>query len=109
MPYSHENGTLWRDHQCVFDKEKTEEAVKRFWDVEATAVHEMLRRLLAEPATYAEHTRHMACQTIMAIAHGMDVLPKGDPYICIGEVATCAPAATLRWAGVYWCRLLCRL
>jgi cytochrome P450 len=88
MPYAPgAAGTLWRDHRRVFDKEMTREAVCKFWPTEVSAVDEMLRRLLATPAEYAEHARHMAGQTIMSIAYGMDVRPHDDPYIAIGETA----------------------
>jgi cytochrome P450 len=94
MPYSQEDGALWRDHRRVFDKETTKEAVKRFWPEETAAIHEMLRRLLESPDDYAEHARHMAGQTIMAIAYGADVQPKDDPFLRIGEVANDIVAKT---------------
>jgi hypothetical protein len=94
MPYNPANGILWRDHRRVFDKETTKEAVRRFWPVETTAVHEMLRRLLQSPQDYPEHVRHMAGQTIMQVAYGIDVLPKDDPYIEIGEIANDIVAQT---------------
>lgn len=94
MPYSTTNATLWRDHRRVFDRQMSPDGVRRFRPQEAAAVHEMLRRLLADPRAFADHARHMAGQTILSIAYGLDVLPSGDPYIRIGEIANDIVAAT---------------
>ncbi|KZV98145.1 cytochrome P450 [Exidia glandulosa HHB12029] len=94
MPYSPQNPTLWRDHRRVFDRQMSPDGVKRFRPQETLAVHEMLRRLLAAPQDYADHARHMAGQTILSIAYGLDVKPTDDPYIKIGEIANDIVAAT---------------
>lgn len=66
----------------------------RFRPQEALAVNGMLRRLLESPTNFSEHVRHMAGQSIMSIAYGIDVLEKDDPYIRIGETANDIVAAT---------------
>ncbi|EJD55009.1 cytochrome P450 [Auricularia subglabra TFB-10046 SS5] len=94
MPYSPENPTLWRDHRRVFDRQMSPEGVKRFHSQETVAVHEMLRRLAISPHDFADHARHMAGQTILSIAYGLDVLPRDDPNIRVGEIANDIVAAT---------------
>ncbi|KAF8210955.1 cytochrome P450 [Mycena galopus ATCC 62051] len=51
------------------------------------ACHELLRRLLRDPTDIMEHLRHVAGNTIMSVAYGINVLPQDDPFIAMAGAA----------------------
>ncbi|GLB42757.1 putative cytochrome P450 family protein [Lyophyllum shimeji] len=82
MPY----GDLWRQHRRVMHQSFHPAAAAKFHPTELKAAHGLLRRLLDEPDDLLSHLRQMAGETIVSIAYGLEVLPKNDPYIALGEI-----------------------
>lgn len=82
MPY----GDLWRQHRRVMHQSFHPTAAARFRPTELKATHGLLRRLLDEPDNLLGHLRQMAGETIISITYGLEVLPKNDPYITLGEL-----------------------
>ncbi|KAG6908819.1 hypothetical protein DXG01_003172 [Tephrocybe rancida] len=70
-----------RDHRRLLHHELHSSAAMRFHPHEIKATHGLLRRLLDSPDDLMEHLRQMAGETIIAIAYGIKVQPKDDPYI----------------------------
>ncbi|THH33486.1 hypothetical protein EUX98_g687 [Antrodiella citrinella] len=93
-------GTGWRDTRKAFHLEFHPSAVKRFRPVEEQSTREFLQNLLVDPADFMVHIRHLAGTTIMKVSFGIDVKPRDDPFIEIGERAIEAVSATGN-AGVY--------
>ncbi|KAG5649112.1 hypothetical protein H0H81_006181 [Sphagnurus paluster] len=62
-------------------------AATRFQPYELKACHGLLRRLLDDPTNLLEKLRHMAGETIMEIAYGLQIQEKDDPYIVAAERA----------------------
>ncbi|KAG6908817.1 hypothetical protein DXG01_003170 [Tephrocybe rancida] len=80
MPY----GDLWRHHRRLLHQEFHPSAAMRFQPHELKATHNLLRRFLDAPdSDLMENLRHMAGDTIMAVAYGIDVQPIDDPYVAI--------------------------
>ena len=50
-------GNRWRDMRKAAHQSMNPEAVKQFNETEARAVHELLRRLVKEPAAFLDHIR----------------------------------------------------
>ncbi|KAF9457689.1 cytochrome P450 [Collybia nuda] len=94
-------GDHWRFHRRLMHQAFHPAAAKRFRPHEIKATHGLLRRMLEEPHNLIGNLRHMAGETIMSIAYGIDVKPKDDPYIATAEqgvhplVAAAVPGAFL--------------
>ncbi|KAG6908814.1 hypothetical protein DXG01_003167 [Tephrocybe rancida] len=81
MPY----GQRWREHRRLMHQSFHPTAALRFRAQESKATHSFLRRLLKDPNDILGHLRHMAGETIISIAYGLEVQPKDDPYIDAAE------------------------
>ncbi|KAJ7640572.1 cytochrome P450 [Mycena rosella] len=62
-------------------------SAKNFRPKERAATHGLLRRLLHTPEAYRAHSKQVVGEVAMSVAYGIDVLPKDDPYISLGEQA----------------------
>ncbi|KAF8219321.1 cytochrome P450 [Tricholoma matsutake] len=78
-------GKYLRQHRRVMHQSFHPTAAMQFRPLELKAVHGLLRRMLEDPDNLMGHLRHMAGETIISIAYGVDVLPKDDPYIATAE------------------------
>ncbi|KAI0258893.1 cytochrome P450 [Gloeopeniophorella convolvens] len=78
-------GTKWRYLRHKFHMNFHPAAAKTYEPLEQRAAHQLLRSLLSNPDGHAQHLRHMAGQTILSIAYGINVLPENDPYVASGE------------------------
>ncbi|KAL1685715.1 cytochrome P450 [Schizophyllum commune] len=65
----------------------TPAAIRKFDRIEEEEVHGFLQRLLAKPADFADHIRHMTGAIILRISHGYRVLPQDDPFNKLAEDA----------------------
>ncbi|KAG6908816.1 hypothetical protein DXG01_003169 [Tephrocybe rancida] len=83
MPY----GQLWREHRRLMHQSFHPTAALRFHPQELKATHRLLGRLLQDQNDVLGHIRHMAGETILSIAYGLEVQPKNDPYIDTAERA----------------------
>ncbi|KAI0258892.1 cytochrome P450 [Gloeopeniophorella convolvens] len=81
LPY----GKHWRHLRSKFDSHFNAKAAKGYEPLEQQAAHRLLRSLLAKPDDFPQHLRHMAGQTILSIAYGIDVSPENDPYVASAE------------------------
>ncbi|KAI0259756.1 cytochrome P450 [Gloeopeniophorella convolvens] len=90
LPY----GGRWRRLRRAFHAYFHSGVAKTYRPTEMKAVHHLLRALLSTPDNVSGHLRHLAGQTILSIAYGIDVLPEGDPHIAaaeqIGDVSSLA-------------------
>ncbi|KAF8641794.1 hypothetical protein AX16_009776 [Volvariella volvacea WC 439] len=96
MPY----GDFWRKHRKLFHQEFHPAAIVRYQPHEIKATKDMLVRLLDDPDDFLEHFRHMAGALVMAVAYGLDVLPKDDPYIAAAKGAV-HPATVAMVPGTF--------
>jgi len=83
MPY----GDVWRRRRKLMYQAFNPTAAKHFQPLECRAAHNMLRRFLDDPSNFMSHVRHMANETTISIAYGINVLPVDDPYVEISEQA----------------------
>ncbi|KAI0259752.1 cytochrome P450 [Gloeopeniophorella convolvens] len=81
LPY----GRHWRYLRSKFHINFHPAAAKEYEPLEQRATHRLLRSLLAKPGDFPQHLRHMAGQTILSIAYGIDVRPENDPYVTSAE------------------------
>ncbi|KAG6908818.1 hypothetical protein DXG01_003171 [Tephrocybe rancida] len=94
-------GEYWRHHRRLLHHEFHSSAAMRFQPHEIRASHGLIRRLLESPDDLIGNLRQMAGETIMAIAYGLKVQPKNDPYIATAAqgvhplVAAAVPGAFL--------------
>ncbi|KAJ7609821.1 cytochrome P450 [Roridomyces roridus] len=80
-------GEQWRAHRRLFSEEFNMVAAQSFHQVERTAAHTLLRRLLADPAGFRGYLRQMTGEVIIGMTYGFEVQPKDDPYIALTESA----------------------
>ncbi|KAF8157199.1 cytochrome P450 [Crassisporium funariophilum] len=78
-------GERWRRHRRLIHHSFHPTAAKRFRPHSLRASRNLINRFLDIPDDVIGNLRHMAGETIMSIAYGLDVLPKGDPYIAAAE------------------------
>ncbi|KAF7371180.1 Cytochrome P450 [Mycena sanguinolenta] len=83
MNYGHQ----WRTDRKLFHQALNARTVQNYHSQERAACHELLRRLLQDPSDIMEHLRHMAAQTIMLVAYGIDILPHDDPFVALAREA----------------------
>ncbi|KAI0259755.1 cytochrome P450 [Gloeopeniophorella convolvens] len=104
-----EYGTKWRHLRHKFHMNFHPAAAKTYEPHEQRAAHQLLRSLLSNPDGHAQHLRHMAGQTILSIAYGIDVLPENDPYVASAEavvkaVVLAASKEALLFDSIPWLR-----
>lgn len=107
-------GERWKKHRKLFHRLFQPSAAPKFWPIQTSTAHDLLRRLLHTPEDLMEHLRlcvnfslksltaaglltffhplSNASQTIMKVTYGLDVSPKNDRYIIIAEKALDAMA-----------------
>ncbi|RDB21839.1 hypothetical protein Hypma_010803 [Hypsizygus marmoreus] len=79
-------GDQWREHRRLFHHAFHPTASKLMHPNLLKATHGLLRRMLARPdIDFLDHLPHLAGETIVSIAYGLDVLPENDPYIQASE------------------------
>ncbi|KAJ7607876.1 cytochrome P450 [Roridomyces roridus] len=78
-------GDRWRTRRRLFHTVFHAEASKKFLPRQLSTTHQLLRRLLHEPAGIMAHLRHMTGSIIMGAAYGIDVAAKDDPYVRLAE------------------------
>lgn len=81
IPY----GQKWRDIRKAFHGHFHPTATLQYQPMEIKATHELLRRLVDNPADFVEHLRHMAGEIIIGISYGIEVKSHDDPYIDTAE------------------------
>ncbi|KAJ7777025.1 cytochrome P450, partial [Mycena metata] len=78
----------WRAHRKMLHESFNVGAAKQFQPQERAAAHELLRRILQDPAgDVIEHFRRMAGGLVMDVTYGLKVRTKDDPYIKIAKEA----------------------
>ncbi|CAK5284897.1 unnamed protein product, partial [Mycena citricolor] len=84
LPY----GARWRSHRKAFMQAFNPEAVKQFHSQQRTGVHNLLRRILAQPSgDVIEQFRLFAAEIIMDVTYGIKVRTSDDPYVSIAAEA----------------------
>ncbi|KAJ7509506.1 cytochrome P450 [Mycena galericulata] len=87
-------GPKWKIHRKVFMQQFKPSDLLLHRPTELKAARVLLQRLLASPAKFERHLRHMAGQVILSTAYGIEVQPEDDPYIDISEKSVYAMART---------------
>ncbi|KAF7789958.1 hypothetical protein EIP86_000906 [Pleurotus ostreatoroseus] len=87
-------GNAWREQRRMFHQHFNGQAILKYAPQFPRAARDLLLRLLERPEDFMAHLRHSAGAVIMAIAYGIDVLPKDDPYVDIAERALVTLNAT---------------
>jgi cytochrome P450 len=80
-------GDQWRAQRKFLHQTFHPTAVKKFRPHSLKAAHGLLRRFLKKPGDVIGNLRHMAGQTVISIAYGLDVQEENDPYIHTAEEA----------------------
>jgi len=78
-------GDRWRKHRRLMHQSFHPTAAKEFHPHELKAAHNLLRRFLDHPEDVMGNLRHMAGETVISIAYGLEVKPTNDPYIDTAE------------------------
>ncbi|KAJ2934996.1 hypothetical protein H1R20_g2118, partial [Candolleomyces eurysporus] len=76
-------GTRWRNHRRVMHHSFHSTAVKQFRPYIIKATRNFLKRLLddPDPLNIIHHIRHMAGDTILSIAYGLEIQQENDPHL----------------------------
>ncbi|TFK69858.1 cytochrome P450 [Pluteus cervinus] len=83
MPY----GPAWKEQRKLF-KQEAEVADGRSHEPHALlAARRFLKHMLETPDDFTEHLRHMTALFVVSMAYGIDIKPRGDPYVAIVERA----------------------
>ncbi|CAA7261120.1 unnamed protein product [Cyclocybe aegerita] len=79
-------GERWRTHRRLMHLSFHPAAVLKYRRQLLRSTRNLLNRFLDFPDdNVIENVRHMAGETIVSVAYGIEVLPKGDPYIAVAE------------------------
>ncbi|KAI0643184.1 cytochrome P450 [Trametes meyenii] len=89
-------GQEWRDHKRAFWRVFHPGAIGDYRDIEREMVRKLLKKLLASPHDFKEHTRYSVSATAMKVLYGLDAQEAHDPLIAqadlvfafVGESAT---------------------
>ncbi|KAF8884723.1 cytochrome P450 [Gymnopilus junonius] len=90
-----------RRHRRLMHHNFHPSAAMRFRPHTLRAARNLVNHVLDNPDDFIGSLRHMAGETIMSVAYGLEVLPKNDPYIKTAEqgvhplVAAAVPGAFL--------------
>ncbi|KAF8589876.1 cytochrome P450 [Ramaria rubella] len=89
-------GARWRLHRKTFLRKFHRTAARAFQPIQTKWASVLLSRLKESPDDFVTHLRHFAGAVIMDVVYGIQVLPRGDPYIETAEKAmdSIADAAT---------------
>lgn len=78
-------GDRWRKHRRIMHQTFHPSAARQFRPHSLKASRNLIRRFLDNPDDIIGNLRHMAGETIMSVAYGLDVQPQNDPYIATAE------------------------
>ncbi|THU93607.1 cytochrome P450 [Dendrothele bispora CBS 962.96] len=94
-------GSKWQERRKLFVKEFNVSQPDRHRPQEMKAVTTLLENLSHTPDDFLAHLRYMAGAIIMEVAYGIEILPRGDPYI---ETASRALDGVLHATvhGAFW-------
>ncbi|KAJ3571148.1 hypothetical protein NP233_g3942 [Leucocoprinus birnbaumii] len=81
------NNERWRSERRIFQQTFKREAVPRFLPIQTMKVHAMLRQLLADPASFANHYRTLSASIVLEITYGYEIKPKNDRIVEVVERA----------------------
>ncbi|KAF9257842.1 cytochrome P450 [Marasmius fiardii PR-910] len=80
-------GEGWRQRRRTFLRIFNAKAAKQFHPQERKATRQLLRALLEKPEDFISHLQHHAGSVVLSVAYGLDIKPKGDPYVAIADAA----------------------
>ncbi|TFK64565.1 cytochrome P450 [Pluteus cervinus] len=83
MPY----GERWKTHRRLFHRQFQQSVAHRFWPLQLTEAHDLIRRLLHSPENLIDHLRRSTASMIMNVIYGIHIAPDDDKYINIAEKA----------------------
>jgi len=78
-------GDRWRKHRRIMHEAFHPTAALQFRPQLLRAARHLLGRFLDKPEDILGNLRHMAGETIMSIAYGLETLPENDPYVVAAE------------------------
>ncbi|THU98377.1 cytochrome P450 [Dendrothele bispora CBS 962.96] len=94
-------GSAWQERRTCFVKEFNVSQPERHQPQEIKAVMTLLENLIHSPDDFSAHLRHMAGAIIMEVTYGIDVLPRGDPYVESANRASDGPIQA-GIPGTFW-------
>ncbi|KAK7442489.1 hypothetical protein VKT23_016087 [Stygiomarasmius scandens] len=80
-------GPKWNERRTLFVKEFNPTQPERYQPQELKAVSTFLENLIHSPDAFVLHLRHMAGSLIMSATYGIEVAPRGDPYVISADRA----------------------
>ncbi|TFK25339.1 cytochrome P450 [Coprinopsis marcescibilis] len=80
-------GNYWRKHRRIFHHSFHPTAARQFHPHISRATKKMLNRFLEDPSDMMEILRHLAAETVLKIAYGIEIQAKNDPYVRVAEAA----------------------
>ncbi|KAK7442491.1 hypothetical protein VKT23_016089 [Stygiomarasmius scandens] len=80
-------GPKWNERRTLFVKEFNSTQPERYQPQELKAVSTFLENLIHSPDVFVLHLRHMAGSLIMSATYGIEVAPRGDPYVISADRA----------------------
>ncbi|TFK25351.1 cytochrome P450 [Coprinopsis marcescibilis] len=80
-------GDYWRKHRRIFHQSFHPAAARQFHPHISKATRKMLNRFLEDPGDMMEILRHLAAETVLKIAYGIEIQDKDDPYVRVAEAA----------------------
>ncbi|KAF9457685.1 cytochrome P450 [Collybia nuda] len=78
-------GERWRKCRRLLHIAFPPDDSQRHHPQELNAAHNLLLRLLEDPENFMDHIKHMAAETIMSIAYGIEIKRNDDPYVTVAE------------------------
>ncbi|KAI0267813.1 cytochrome P450 [Gloeopeniophorella convolvens] len=85
--FSFPYGPKWKAWRKAFYAHFQPSAAQQYHPAQTRAARRLLRNLRDAPDDFAQHLRHFTGQLSFATAYGIDVAPRDDPYLAMGEEA----------------------
>ncbi|TFK20661.1 cytochrome P450 [Coprinopsis marcescibilis] len=80
-------GKHWQKYRRLVHQALHSTAARQFRPQLIKSTRNLLNSFLEKPESLIPNLRHMASETILDIAYGIEVLPTGDPYVDTAEQA----------------------
>lgn len=81
------NNERWRSERRIFQQNFKRESVARFLPIQTAKIHAMLRQLLTDPESFADHYKTLSAAIVLEIMYGYEVQPKNDHIVAVVERA----------------------